>query len=171
MASINYITNIIYSANNTLICDLDWSVSVFILPIRFEFDCAFNSRVLDRIVPVVMEPRMLNQREWTGPLGARLRGRAHCDLTSDDPYRFDRGVRELVLKIRSILSPPTAAVQAQPSGQSAVLRRSLAQDNWRYSVQKGHCLDALDIDNKWWEAKVVEVKGKVRKIKISGMLL
>ena len=56
------------------------------------------------MIPVVMEPSMLNQLFWTGPVGMDLGSILYVDLTSDDPAKFEAGLdhlyREIIRRVR-----------------------------------------------------------------------
>ena len=75
---------------------------------KIEFKYAFR-RDPSRMIPVVTEAAMLNQRAWVGTFGAFIGGCVYFNLSSDDPALFMRGIDQLEAQVRRLLlSLPTA---------------------------------------------------------------
>ena len=69
---------------------------------KYEFDTALMSRHLgvDKIIPVVMEPRLRNARDWpNGTVKGKLGMMRYINLTSDDTKQFKDGIEELFKEI------------------------------------------------------------------------
>jgi len=70
---------------------------------QIEFNYAFSRLGPQKMIAVVMEPRMRNTGAWTGALGAALGPRLFVDMTSDDPLVLARKQEELMLHIQTLL--------------------------------------------------------------------
>jgi hypothetical protein len=69
----------------------------------FEFNYATLERTGNYMIPIVMEPKMKNSRDWKGRLGAELGTHLYIDLTSDDPVIFAKKCEELYEIIKTLL--------------------------------------------------------------------
>jgi hypothetical protein len=69
---------------------------------KFEFEYAFRTLGAGRIIPVVMEDRMRNTRNWKGVFGGSLGGMLYIDMVSDDPEVF--AARMVDLRKRIVLT-------------------------------------------------------------------
>ena len=72
---------------------------------KIEFKYAFRRFSPDRMIPVVMEGAMLDQRGWGGTLGACIGGCLFIDLASDDPALFARSLDSLEAHAKRLLLP------------------------------------------------------------------
>lgn len=70
---------------------------------RYEFTYGVEQQGPQRMVPVVMEDRMLNSREWKQELGAALGGKLYVNMVSDDEVEFEARCEELYGRIRSVI--------------------------------------------------------------------
>lgn len=52
------------------------------------------------MIPVVMEPRCLDQDTWHGTVGLMLGHHLYIDLSSESPSDFNRNIQKLVQEIR-----------------------------------------------------------------------
>jgi hypothetical protein len=68
----------------------------------FEFD--FASRTLsDELIPVVMEPYMLNKKVWSGRLNSELGGLLYIDMSKEEESIFERKCDELAAAISDLI--------------------------------------------------------------------
>lgn len=84
----------------------------------FEFNYATLEKSGNYMIPVVMEPRMRNPRDWKGRLGAELGTHLYIDLSEEDPEIFDSKCKELHALIEPLIAeydkthpPSTSTVQ------------------------------------------------------------
>ena len=80
---------------------------------KYEFDTALISRHLgvDKIIPVVMEPRLFSPMHWPdGTVKGKLGTKLYIDLTSDDSVSFERKVGELVTEIKRVIGEAPRSV-------------------------------------------------------------
>ncbi len=70
---------------------------------RYEFTYGVEQKGPQRMVPVVMEERMLNSREWRQELGAALATKLYVNMVSDDEAEFEARCEELYGRIRSVI--------------------------------------------------------------------
>eukprot|EP01040_Poterioochromonas_malhamensis_P010319 gene10319-11224_t len=84
----------------------------------FEFNYATLEKSGNFMIPVVMEPRMRNPRDWKGRLGAELGTHLYVDLSEEDPEIFDSKCKELHALIEPLIAeydkthpPSTSTVQ------------------------------------------------------------
>jgi hypothetical protein len=70
---------------------------------RYEFTYGVEQKGPQRMVPVVMEERMLNAREWKQELGAALATKLYVGLISDDEEEFNARCEEIYQRIRSVI--------------------------------------------------------------------
>ena len=62
---------------------------------------------------------------------------------------------DVVDGVISILVEANIGTESEPSWP-----RQTTLENWKYALQKGDRLDAIDADKKWWESEVVEIKAE-----------
>ena len=70
---------------------------------KYEFDYSFNQKGTTKFIPVVMETRMRNDREWKGSLAGALSGILYVDMVEDDDATFNSKIDDLVAHINRIL--------------------------------------------------------------------
>ena len=70
---------------------------------KFEFMHAFRSLGAQKMITVVMEADMTNQRGWTGTLAASIGGHLFADFSEDNPTKFAEGMAELERQARALL--------------------------------------------------------------------
>ena len=68
-----------------------------------EFNYAIRTKSASKIIPVVMEPRMIDHKAWTGLLNMELAGKLHIDSTSDDD--IDAVVNHIIKEMNAIIKP------------------------------------------------------------------
>jgi chemotaxis protein histidine kinase CheA len=64
----------------------------------FEFDYA-SRHLPDEMIPVVMEPYMINKSMWNGRLNSELGGLLYVDMSKDEEAIFERKCDELATRI------------------------------------------------------------------------
>jgi len=62
---------------------------------KYEFDYALLRKGVDRLIPVVMEPRCRSTSEWKGAVGGKLGPKLYIDLSDDGPA-FEAGIDRLI---------------------------------------------------------------------------
>ncbi len=70
---------------------------------RYEFTYGVEQKGPQRMVPVVMEERMVNSREWRQELGAALATKLYVNMVSDEEAEFEARCEELYGRIRSVI--------------------------------------------------------------------
>jgi hypothetical protein len=70
---------------------------------RYEFTYGVEQKGPQRMVPVVMEERMLNAREWRQELGAALGTKLYVNMVSDNEEEFNARCMELYQRIVSVI--------------------------------------------------------------------
>jgi ribosomal protein L40E len=78
----------------------------------FEFNYATLEKTGNFMIPVVMEPRMRNPRDWKGRLGAELGTHLYVDLSEDNPETFEKKVEELFQLIKQTIAAYEETVKA-----------------------------------------------------------
>jgi hypothetical protein len=68
----------------------------------FEFDYATRT-LPDEMIPVVMEPYMLNKKVWDGRLDSELGGFLFVDMSKDEEIFFERKCDELASRISKFI--------------------------------------------------------------------
>ena len=68
----------------------------------FEFSYAFDQKGEHKLVPVVMEEPMRNNRTWGGILQATMGDLLYIDMSSDDEVKFEEACDRLAATIREI---------------------------------------------------------------------
>eukprot|EP01031_Cornospumella_fuschlensis_P025679 gene25679-31012_t len=67
-----------------------------------EFNYAERRKTGDKMIPVVMEPRMRDTSQWSGPIGMVLGGQLYVDLSEDS--KWEAGIAQLVKTIKEMAS-------------------------------------------------------------------
>jgi hypothetical protein len=83
---------------------------------KFEFEYALRRRRVERMLTVVMEPRCLDTRSWTGAIGGWLGGRLFVDFTDD--ANLAAAVSTIAQEVRLIMAHGKAATPSRPAGVS-----------------------------------------------------
>ena len=69
----------------------------------FEFNYAFDQKGEHKLIPVVMEESMRNNRSWGGILQATVGDLLYIDMSSDEEAVFEAACDRLVATIREIM--------------------------------------------------------------------
>lgn len=72
---------------------------------KLEFQYSVSQKSPDFMIPIVLEPSMLNQKLWTGPVGMYFSTFLYCDMTSDDPETWERQCNNLYNMIVNTIRP------------------------------------------------------------------
>jgi hypothetical protein len=102
----------------------------------FEFNYATLEKTGNNMIPVVMERRMKNTREWKGRLGAELGTHLYVDMVSDEEGTFEKKCDELVDMIKSIIGPTGAS--SQPSSPTHANPAPIGVKPAQKNVQSTH---------------------------------
>ena len=70
---------------------------------RYEFTYAVEQIGPRRMIPVVMEDRMRNAREWRGELGAALGGQLYVTLIDDEEEVFQQKCLDIAMSIMGVI--------------------------------------------------------------------
>jgi hypothetical protein len=87
---------------------------------KYEYDLALLRKGVERIIPIVMEPRCRSTSQWLGPVGGKLGTKLYIDLSEDGPS-FDVGIARLVDEIVKLAGAelPSASADSVASAQTA----------------------------------------------------
>ena len=72
---------------------------------KLEFQYSVSQKSPDFMIPIVLEPSMLDQKLWTGPVGMYFSTFLYCDMTSDDPETWERQCNNLYNMIVNTIRP------------------------------------------------------------------
>ena len=86
---------------------------------KIEFKYAFQKKDPTRMIRVVLESGMLEQKNWKGIFAAFVGTSVYIDLSSDDPALFIQGIDQLEAHTRKKLSLAPAAQQQTPRDEAA----------------------------------------------------
>jgi len=70
---------------------------------RYEFTYAVEQKGPQRMVPVVMEERMQNARDWRAELGAALGTKLYVNMVSDAEEVFESRCEEIYQRVRAVI--------------------------------------------------------------------
>jgi hypothetical protein len=94
----------------------------------FEFNYATLERTGNYMIPIVMEPKMKNSRDWKGRLGAELGSHLYIDLTSDDLTIFTKKCEDLYEIVKTLLDNFNKAYIASGGGGEEMETVSVKSD-------------------------------------------
>jgi hypothetical protein len=93
---------------------------------KLEFMYALKRKTVKGIVPVVMETRMLNQSNWTGPIGMSMNTQLYVSLTDRGDDISKKVIEELVSKIKRAKAAMTGSTNRGQADTSAAQKREHA---------------------------------------------